>query len=107
MVGITRETKLQKGGSKVVCHRTYKQFNQELFISDLQAVDRSVVCGDNNPDSSLNRFMDILMRIVDKHAPLRKSTVRIRCAPWLDTDLKELMHERDKDKKKNQTVLVN
>lgn len=66
MVGVTRKTKLPKGGSKVVYCRTYKHFNQELFISEIQAVDWSGVCGDDNPDSALDKFMVTFMKTVEK-----------------------------------------
>lgn len=36
------------------------------------------------------------MPIVDKHAPLRRMTVRNIASPWLDAELKEYMRERDK-----------
>ena len=39
--------------------------------------------------------MESLMKIVDKHAPMRKWIVKARPAPWLNETLKSLMKERD------------
>lgn len=103
IIGVTRKTKLPKGGRRVIHRRSYKYFNQEHYINDIQATDWSEVCADDNPDSALYRFMEILMNIIDKHVPVSKSTVRQRCAPWLDDDLKELMQIRDNAKKKSVT----
>ena len=35
------------------------------------------------------------LEIVDKHAPLRKARVRGRGSPWIPSELKKQMHERD------------
>ena len=35
------------------------------------------------------------LEIVDKHAPLRKARVRGRGSPWITSELKKQMHERD------------
>ena len=35
------------------------------------------------------------LEIVDKHAPLRKAHVRGRGSPWITSELKKQMHERD------------
>ena len=39
------------------------------------------------------------MPLVDKHAPLKKFTVRSARTPWLDKEIKELMKQRDQAKK--------
>lgn len=38
------------------------------------------------------------MGVVNKHAPIRKRTVRSNSAPWLNNELKSLMLQRDKAK---------
>ncbi len=43
-------------------------------------------------------FNEILMKIVDHHAPLKKFTVKNVITPWLDKELRELMIERDQAK---------
>lgn len=43
-------------------------------------------------------FMDKLMGVVNKHAPLWKRTIRSNRATWLDNELKSLMLQRDKAK---------
>lgn len=39
------------------------------------------------------------MKIINNHAPLKKFTVEAKCAPWIDTSLKNLMAKRDEAKK--------
>lgn len=56
------------------------------------------VCNQQDVNIALKMFMDKLTRVVNKHAPLRKTTVRSNSAPWLDNELKSLMLQRDKAK---------
>ena len=45
--------------------------------------------------NSANAWKDIFLNIVDKHAPRRVMRVRNKPAPWLNSQLKEKMYERD------------
>lgn len=42
--------------------------------------------------------MDIMNKIIDKYAPLRKRSVKAKNVPWLDDELRSLMLQRDKAK---------
>ena len=37
----------------------------------------------------------LFLSIVDKHAPLRTMLVRARNSPWITSELKKQMHDRD------------
>ena len=39
--------------------------------------------------------MKLLIPVIDKHAPVKKLTVRTVKAPWIDEELKDYMVERD------------
>lgn len=43
--------------------------------------------------------MDCFMRVANNHAPLKKFTVKAKSAPWVDTELRSLMAQRDEAKK--------
>ena len=47
-------------------------------------------------NSTWNAWKDIFLNIVDKHAPTRVMRVRNKPAPWLNSQLKEEMYERDR-----------
>ena len=99
LVALSRSIKIPKGGSKVINKRSYKHFNKEVFVGEVEQVDWSGVCNENNPERALNVFMNLLMKIVNRHAPIRKFTVRSKGAPWIDKELLELMTVRDNAKK--------
>lgn len=79
--------------------RTYRTFNEENFCSEVGNIQWDEVCAIDDVNTSLNLFMDLFRRIVNNHAPLKKFTVKDNSAPWVDTELKSLMSQRDEAKK--------
>jgi hypothetical protein len=53
------------------------------------------VINEEHPDAALDEIMKLLLSIIDKHAPVKKLTVRTVEAPWIDEELKKYMVERD------------
>ena len=51
---------------------------------EVRNIDRSTVLQEEDPDLTLDVFTNLLMPINDKHAPVRKQTVRNVMAPGLD-----------------------
>ena len=42
--------------------------------------------------------MKLLIPVTDRHAPIKKRTVRTSKSPWIDDELKNCMAERDEAK---------
>ena len=51
-------------------------------------------------NSGWNAWKYIFLNVVDKHAPRRVTRVRNKPAPWLNSQLKKEMYERDWLKKR-------
>lgn len=68
-------------------------------MEDVKSTNWSTVCHEENPDLALSTFMSLFSQIADIHAPLKKSTVRAKSAPWISNDLKILMAQRNEAKK--------
>lgn len=98
LVAIVRKTKVPKPGPKVIFERSYKMFNQDNFIEDVKNVRWSNVLSEKDPEKALGKFWEIFMPLVEKHAPLRKFTVRNVRTPWLANELKKYMAERNQAK---------
>ena len=47
------------------------------------------------PDSALDKCIILLLPIIDKHAPVKKLTVRTVKAPWINEELKNCMVQRE------------
>ena len=60
------------------------------------------VCKFDNPDDALSVWYDIIMPIINVHAPLRKKRVKHpKLPPWLTRDVITAMAVRDRLKKEN------
>uniref|UniRef100_A0A8C7Z1Z2 ribonuclease H n=1 Tax=Oryzias sinensis TaxID=183150 RepID=A0A8C7Z1Z2_9TELE len=99
LIAITKQTKMPKSGGRIMYRRSYKHFNPNLFIDDIKSSNWSTVVQEIDVNASLNTFMETFGKIVEKHAPLRKRTVKSNSAPWLDEELLSLMKRRDNAKK--------
>ena len=104
-VAITRTTRLPKARPKIICSRSYKRFNEDTFLAELQTIQWDDLHIINDAEVALKMFMDHFMNVVNRHAPIRKFTVKSKCAPWLDDELKQMMQLRDEAK--NVAVLSN
>ena len=61
--------------AKVIRKRCFKNFNSELFLSDLSAIDWYPVY------ASVETFSDLFLTALDKHAPWSQFQQRKRLVP--------------------------
>lgn len=99
LIIISRRLKITKVCSKMICKRSYKSFKKESFISDIKNSSWSNVLSKTDPDDALQEFNDMFMKLIEKHAPLKRFVVRATGTPWLDKEIKECMKNRDDAKK--------
>ena len=88
-------TKIPKCKVNIVLKRMFKKFFPDFFWADVGNIDWTDVYAAEEPEASFNIFMESFMKIVDRHAPMRKCIVKVRPAPWLNETIKSLMTERD------------
>lgn len=53
---------------------------------------------ETNPDSALMKFNKVSVKVKEKHAPMKKFTLRSINTPWLDNEFKEYVIERNQAK---------
>ena len=59
-----------------------------------------MVCNEEQPDAALGTFMKMLIPVTNKHAPIKKMTVKTVKSLWIDEELKHILVERAKAKEK-------
>ena len=59
---------------KNVHYRSYKNFNEEKFLSDVKEADFSLET--SNPDENYSVLTNVFSNIVNIHAPLKKKILR-------------------------------
>ena len=60
-------------------------------VDDFKNIYRSDVINEEHPDAALDEFMKLLLPVIDKHAPVKKLTVRTVKAPRIDEELNNCM----------------
>ena len=80
--------------------RNMKRFDQQQFIADLlgQPWERIILQKDTN--SMWSCWKEMFLEILNKHAPIQNKRTRSFNVPWLTKEIKELIHNRDKLKRK-------
>ena len=56
------------------------------------------MCNEEQPDAALDAFMKICIPVTNKHATIKKMTVKTVKSPQIDEELKNGMVERDETK---------
>lgn len=98
LIAIGRRTKVPKSGQKIILKRIFKYYNENDYYNEVRNIDWTTVLREEDPDLALDVFTNLLIPIIDKHAPVRKQTVRNVTAPWLDQELKQYMMQRNRAK---------
>lgn len=94
LVAISRKTKVPKAGPKIVFKRSYRGFCCEAYVSDVRNICWTNVGIQRDPNIALNVFTELLGPVMDKHAPVRRLTVKSLRCPWVDEELKDCMAQR-------------
>ena len=76
------------GAPKITYYRSYKHFDKQKFKDELQiAMNEGMV---NNYEEFETKFIEVL----EKHAPLKKKTLRANNAPYMTKNLRKAMMKR-------------
>ena len=95
IISYTRYSKNPPIPSRVICKRSYKQFNSQAFLTDIENIDWSDVYSCADVDQATECFTRKFRYVLNKHAPWVRVQQRKTFAPWLTNETKELMKQRD------------
>ncbi|XP_068707785.1 uncharacterized protein [Montipora foliosa] len=85
----------QSKGHTNITYRNFRSFDRDKFRSDVASQDWDHINNSSNPNDMWNEWKESFLAIVNKHAPLRTTRVRARGSPWITSELKKQMHDRD------------
>ena len=77
--------------------RIYKNVDETSFKHDIDAIPWQYIVSLDDPISA---WQKLFFDIADKHAPVKQRRIRKNCAPWLSVEIKKLIWERDRFKRK-------
>ena len=84
------KTKFAKLQPKEVTYRNYKGFDENLFKKDL----RNELSKIGQSGHDYDCFEDVFLKVLEKHAPLKKKIIRGNHAPYMNTALRKAIMKR-------------
>ena len=76
-------------------YRTFKNFNRDHFRNDIASQNWDVLDNFQDPNDMWRKWKIKFLNVVNTHTPLRTKRVRSKRFPWITSELKKRMHERD------------
>ena len=86
-------------GHSTISYRNFKNFNRESFRNDIAQQDWTCN-GSDDPNVLRADWKTKFMDVVNFKAPLRTRRARIKKTPWINSELKKGMRDRDAAKRK-------
>ena len=83
IVAMSGKANVSKAVPKIVHKTSYKRFCRDSYVEDVEKVCWPDVCNEEHPDAALDGFMKLFLAVINKHAPIKKLTVK---APWIDEE---------------------
>ena len=75
-------------------YRSYKNFNEEKFLSDVKEADFSFKT--SNSDENYLDLTKVFSNIVNIHVPLKKEILRGNDAPFMNKELRKTIYTRSR-----------
>ena len=89
-----------KNRHKYVTTRSFKNFNPDLFVNELQTLPWGDIESSDSPNEMWDVWKDLFLNVANKHAPQKTKRVRHKPSPWLTSELEEMIINRNQLKEK-------
>ena len=88
-----------KNTHQVITYRSFKNFEEAYFLSDLSSVPWEILEQFDNVDDIVNVWNTLFLEILDKHAPIKSHRVKKKYqSEWLSSEILDCMKQRNKYK---------
>eukprot|EP00794_Sanderia_malayensis_P017903 gene17903-19681_t len=95
IIGVNRKMHTQKHQPRKTFSRNYSSYQLDAYKNDINSVNWREILSNSDFNCAWNIFKGTLFTIINKHAPQKVKMVRGKPAPWLTSNIKKQMHERD------------
>lgn len=94
MIGCAMRSYAPRKVKHIITYRSYKHFSDELFISDLNNVALNDVCLIDDVDDKMSTFDSRFNTLVEKHAPMKRKTIRNEPCPFMNGALRKAIFKK-------------
>ena len=93
---LTGKSHIKRQQHTIIHYRSFNNFNEEQFLSDLSDNMSSLDVSPNDSDLNFNNFINSFMTIFEKHAPMKTKRVKNENQPeWFNEHIKSASKTRD------------
>ena len=72
---------IKKDSHKSITYRSFKHFNDDMFLNDLMSANWTDIEAIHDVDSMIDAWYSMFIQIVDKHAPIKTQRVKRNVQP--------------------------
>ena len=94
-------SKIKKTTHTSTSYRFFKNFNEELFLSDLAHDFNNFSVCQSDIDDDVTAWYDRILKQLDRHAPVKTKRIKTKRLPkWYNIDIAQARQQRDYNKRK-------
>ena len=80
---------------KNILYRSFKDFNHEIFLNDLQSVNfENQIADDDDVNRAYSKFETSFIEIIDKHIPIKKRKSVAYPVPYMNQNLRNGIYKK-------------
>ncbi len=87
--------KMPKPSVSYICTRSYKNYESDRLLADLQQVPWYEISLVDDVNEMLALFNERFLDVLEKHAPVKIVKIKNRRCPFVNTEIRKLMKHRD------------
>ena len=95
MIGAIRKKCQHKYQPKTIRSRNFRNYNKENLKIEIGYINFDPLFAYTNSTDAWNFLKELLVNIVNTHAPYTTKTIKGKPCPWLNVDIKREMNYRD------------
>ena len=95
LIYLVRRARKPRNTFRNIQFRNLKTYSAERFVADLHNASWEEIDTSLTVDDAWNVFKSLLNNIIEKHAPLQSKRARADSLPWLTSDIRTLMRQRN------------
>jgi ribosomal protein L32 len=77
-----------------ILYRSFKDFNHEFFLNDLQSVNFENQIADDDVNRAYSKFETSFIEIIDKHIPIKKRKSVAYPVPYMNQNLRNAIYKK-------------
>ena len=100
------KSRIKRGSHKQIKFRLFKHYMVDLFQQELSKLNFPIYQNFNDINEAYNDFIQKIMNVIDKIAPLKERWVKQNSQEWFDGEFANEIKNRDKLFKKIQKIKI-